>query len=51
LPTCASAVVNPHLPNSNYPFKEISGSLVSLKVIEAVSETLYQKYNKDPFSR
>jgi len=49
IPTAASAVVNPHLPGSQYPFKEISGSLVALKVIEWLSEHLYRKYNRDPF--
>jgi hypothetical protein len=32
----ASAIVNPHRNDSKYPFQEISGSLVSLKVIEAL---------------
>lgn len=40
LPLAASAIVNPHRKNSKYPYQEISWSLVSLKVIEALNKKL-----------
>lgn len=40
LPLSASAMINPHRKWSQYPFQEISWSLVSLKCIEALNTQL-----------
>jgi len=50
LPKKATTYVNPHTPWSKYPFKEISWSMVSLKVIEALEEYSYSIQWKSIFT-
>lgn len=46
LPLSASAIVNPHREWWSYPFQEISGSLVALKVVEALETYLINTRNQ-----
>ena len=43
----ASAVVNPHRPDCEYPFKELAGVGVVFKLISAYEEKVYAKSRKD----
>lgn len=49
LPLSASAIVNPHRNGGSYPFTAISGSLVALKVMEALEEYIIQTTNNPAF--
>lgn len=51
LPLAASAIVNPHRANSNYPFQEVSGSMVALKTAEWLAEYFQKMENRTPFVR
>jgi single-stranded-DNA-specific exonuclease len=42
----ADAVINPKVYNSNYPFKNIAGCVVSLKLMHALMLTFCKDYNK-----
>jgi single-stranded-DNA-specific exonuclease len=43
----ACAVINPHRPDCNYPFKELAGVGVVFKLISAYEERVYNKSRKD----
>ena len=46
-PPCACAVINPHRPDCDYPFKELAGVGVVFKLISAYEERVFGKSKKD----
>lgn len=50
LPLLAVAVIDPHQVDCNYPFKEISGSFVALKCIEAMVDAWFRFFSWPDFA-
>ena len=47
LPSAATAIINPKLPYSSYPFCDISGCMVAYKLITALQDSLGKYGNPD----
>ncbi|MDR1784636.1 MAG: single-stranded-DNA-specific exonuclease RecJ [Endomicrobium sp.] len=43
----AEAIINPKICGSRYPFKDIAGCVVSLKIMQALMLTFDEEYNKE----
>ena len=48
LPVC-EAVIDPKLQTSEYPFKDICGTVVAYKLIQGIYETLQLNFNKNEY--